>query len=54
MTIGAAPMTRSSTAVVSQVVQPRLLAPVTTNDLTGLPLPLTEFLNGGPWRPRHS
>ena len=32
MTIGAIAMTRLSTAAVSQVVQPRFEAPVTTND----------------------
>ena len=38
MTIGAMAMTRSSTAPVSQVVQPRFEPPVTTNCLTsGLP-----------------
>ena len=39
-------MTRSSIAAVSQVVQPRLLAPVTTNDLTGWPFRSAELLNG--------
>jgi hypothetical protein len=35
MTMGAMAVTRASTAAVSQVVQPRLEAPVTTNYSTG-------------------
>ena len=42
MTIGAIAMTRSSTAPVSQVVQPRFEPPVTTNRAAGLPRSLAH------------